>query len=270
MIDCDGVSFNELPKVFESISKSLANETEKHFENVWISTLSNNTILLDNTFADITFDNLKGNYIKKITDKSFGKSAKTIKKIDCMSSFSGQPKSELWSILSQMNELQEIRFTYIDVTEIPTGFLKPNNGIESKLQSIHLVLLSGWKPDSSVTIKSGAFSHLNNLNNIVINGAQIKSIEKEAFKFDKKSDQKLVIKFSNSYLSADSIEAGSFDRIQRNIVDIVFDSHNIEYVPESSFKLILDNPNNRLYLDTELHYSSSLNCSDHWIAEIIG
>ena len=82
---------NRLPKIFNSLSKNIGNENDKHFAQIILYAVGNSTnsnesvfTLEDNTFSDITFANFDGYGIKKIHTKAFNKTAHQITNFYCL------------------------------------------------------------------------------------------------------------------------------------------------------------------------------------------
>lgn len=84
-------------------------------------------------------------------------------------------------------------------------------------------------------MKSGAFHNLNNLDKIHLWVNQISKIESGAFRLNKKSDKRLIINLLlGENFTSDSFENGTFNGIQRERIDILFEvpRSKIDYLPE--------------------------------------
>ena len=87
---------------------------------------------------------------------------------------------------------------------------------------------------------------------------------------NKKSDKRLIINFFGENFTSDLFENGTFNGIQRERIDILFEipRSKIDYLPEHSFKSILDlNKNNTIQIHDVL-YQTTIDCSDcrnYWL-----
>lgn len=233
------------------MSNNLA-QNEKHFTKITLDVLSSNetaSTLTDNSFADITFDQFYGLGINRITNKAFGKTAKTIQEFTCPNCDIVHSQSyNIWATLNQFTELKSLTIR-LNISEIPSNALNKT----FKLQDLTIF------NKQNLTLRSNAFEHLNNLYQITLYLKSVRKIEKSAFKFSNKTDERLKIYFlfSNEIINGDVFEAGSFDGAQRPL-SIWFDRTNITHIPESSFKSVLSNNKSEI----QMFYSSHINCYD--------
>lgn len=262
MIYCVDVHYSEILKIFGNISKNL-DENGKHFKRVYLfanSVDQPEISLEDNLFADITFDEIditSMNNIKKISGKAFEKIGKSVKTFSCPYCFiqNSPPKYDFWKALSSMNQLESLSFG-LNNSEIPTNALgdKPN---------LKTIAIKG-----SNFIKSGAFINLNNLTSIYFtNMRDIKMIEKEAFKFSKKSNETLLLDFGGDYwyIKGDQFEERAFDGVQRP-VKVQYAEAKIDYIPERTFKSLLNGKQNSI----EFVWGSTVdcdNCGNLWLID---
>ena len=229
-----------MSKTFSSASKNLANENEKHFKQIILHVRvddDTDATLEDNTFAGITFDKFEGWNIKMINTNAFNKTASKITNFDCVYCRleMSPPKYDIQKVFNQMLNLKTL-FVYLNVSIITSNWIQPINGHESQLSYLYLVT------KKNLTIESGAFQNLNQLNYIRFSSYSLK-FKKGAFKFNSKSNESLDIHIFSSDLSGDDFESGTFGGIQRNVT-VRFET-SINYIPESSFKSLLDNPLNK-------------------------
>ena len=229
----------DLSKIFNLISKSLG-ENDLHFKRVRI-TLTENGTLNDNSFANITFDDFYGYRIKRISNKAFGKSDKTIKQFWCASCELSETPLEynVWTTLSQLTEVKWLDLR-LNVTQIPSNAFKTNNEAESKIKSLTLYLT----PRQRLTIQSNAFNNLKQLLEIeFLSEVDFFKIEKSTFNFSRVNNSRIAMLFMASILTGDIFAPGSFDGNKQQL-EIDFPSSNISYIPESSFKYVLNNAEN--------------------------
>ena len=172
-------------------SKNLS-ENYRHFDIVYVKATRRDSHLTleDDTFGDITFELFYGNNIGKIGTNTFKKASQKIKFLLCLwCALEFQPpKYDLQNALNQMTELKFLMIG-LNVNEIPTDFIKPIDGQKSKLMKLQINSLK------ELTIKSRAFQNLNEILVIGISHSKINLIEKEAFKFINRNQNKLRINF---------------------------------------------------------------------------
>lgn len=116
----------------------------------------------DNSFADITFDELYVDGAKRLSNNAFGKAASIVKRIDIYKLFAIKnvpPKYNVWKSLSQFTQISQL-IIGLNVTEIPSNSIIPVNRQKSTLK--YLTIYN----KQNLTIKSNSFSHLNNLSRI--------------------------------------------------------------------------------------------------------
>ena len=252
-------NITNIQQVFKSISSQL-NQTEKHFKKLIVYEtkglkVQDYLVLNDSSFWDITFDEFYGNNIKLISNNAFGQGAETVNTIyiNCILGYVDQlpPLYDIWKVLSSLVNIQHINVN-LNITEIPSQAFMPFNGKQSKFNSIIL-----YTPNA-ITIKKMAFFHLENLNHLHFH-SDISKIQNQAFAISKSSSEKLSIDFFNN-IDGDSFEPESFQGLQRS-VQINFYQY-LNYVPESSFKTILDNQNNIFF---QFSYIDCKHCKNLWM-----
>ena len=259
-------------KIFTAASKNLK-ENEKHFQKIFIRYSKHNlteATLNDDSFANITFTQFVGEGIKRISNKAFGKSYKTITLFSCLSCelIETPFKYNIWTTLNQLTEVKSLELG-LNVTEMPSNAFKTINGSESKLGLLRLRL------NQNFTIKSNAFNNLKQLNQLYINEnyhhKNHLKFEKSAFNFSDfdTSSISMYLYFDNLNLTGDSFAPGSFDGNKRGL-DIAFYQSNITYIPESSFKYVLSNNKNTIKLrpgesDFDQSYIDCFDCRNLWL-----
>ena len=259
-IECNSPN---LARIFSLASKKLENANySKHFAAVKVNGPYDDELVLNrSSFADITFDQFTGRYIKLIHREAFGKSSKTIKDFQIMDHVNhSPPEYDVWKMLNSLVNVMQIRITS-NITEIPSyAFYRQFNLRTLKIQA-----------SNGLTISNKAFYHLDYLTHLTIEpdfNLRLRDypkykelifyakIQNGAFAFENPSNQKLSILFAYYKFDDESFEPGSFDGIKRPVELKLQNSPN-KYLPETITKLFLNNPNN-----TIAFHNSDLNCSD--------
>ena len=245
-------------------------ENSKNFKIIQIKVTKFNaneseSTLNDDSFADLKFEKFLGFGLKKISNRAFGKSSFTIKTFSCFECNiqNSLPNYSIWKSLSRFPKMDKLSIG-LNVTEIPTNAIRPIDGSNSQLREI---LFHQGLSTKNITIKSMAFYNLNQLTEIEFNTMNFRTFEKDAFKFSKRSYNRLKIIFSQSNLDGVSFNNGSFDGIQRP-VKIEFRLRHLNYLPESSFKSLLIIGKNRIVFGDNNVGKTYINCEDcrnHWL-----
>lgn len=194
------MGLTDLRKIFDSASKSLKTPSEKHFKAIILIVLPqhNDTerIIEENAFGDVTFDKFYGNGINKINSNAFNKTADKLNEFKCdpCSLENQPPKYDIQSMLNQLIELTSLSIG-LNVDLIPPNALQPIGGRESKMKNLVIAA------KQNLTIETGAFQSFNKLTQLFFHLTAIKRIEKEAFKFNKKSESRLNLFFDNTKLT---------------------------------------------------------------------
>ena len=92
-----------------------------------------------------------------------------------------------------------------------------------------------------MTVKSGAFQHLKQLENEFLR-VTIKTIEKEGFKLNSSNDFPILkIEFSMCNLTGETFENGTFDGVSKPI-EVTLLQSNISYLSSGAFKTVFNDP----------------------------
>ena len=221
-------------------------------------------LIEDNLFGDITFDVFSGNGIRNIGSNVFNKNQteklRNFACFDCAIQFNN-PKFNATNVLGQMTGAFELRIG-LNTSELPTSAIVP---IAGRINNVVFVeILNDWRNmvndrQRKLTIKYGAFQHLNQLSEMVFRGMTIEKIENGAFKFLNNSKKILGISFAFcDPLNPNVFEPGLFDDDKQ--YSIVFDNTSISYLPEKVFK-----PNLNRNLKSRIRFfddSSMIDCND--------
>ena len=252
-----------LQRIFDSVSKNLA-QNEKHFKGIhlFVQKSENETELVfnENSLADLTFNEIYAEGFTKLSTNAFTKLGSTLKLFICSPCeiANSPPNYDVWKSLTKLTQTNTLSID-LDVNEIPSNAFQSAN--QSQLNSIRLT------SKQNLIIKSNTFLNLNNLNQVTIESKLISKIEKNAFKFDKELNTTLTVEFSNAILSGDSFENGTFDGIQRPL-SFRFWFVNIDYIPESTFKSVLNdkqNINNIVFAPAENSFIDCEDCRNQWL-----
>ena len=228
-------------------------QDDKYFKSLEINSAEMATnLLIDNSFSDLTFDQISvsGDKIESIGNNAFGKTAGTIKSFWCYSCYIKDINA--WNSISKMSQLTSLIIGFNKI-EIPTNAFNSSNKLN---------FISVFGVD--VTINTGALQNLASLVGFNISLASVKKFDKESFKFEKPSNQKLNLTFTHINVSGNLFESGTFDGIQRSIQVEFTSQSEINYLPETSFKSLLDNKQNKIEF-TNNSYIDCENCGNQWL-----
>lgn len=218
---------------------------------------SDNQIIEENTFGDLTFERVTLHGIKMIHSNAFNWTANKIKAFYCSQCLleNQLPKYDLQALFNQMTKL-EILSIGLNLTQLSWSIL-PNGQQQLKRLTI--------KSAQNLTIKSGAFQYQNFLYDIEFEGTTINRIQNEAFKLDSKSKlTRLFIIFNSCNLTGHSFSNGSFNGLTKPI-QILFLKTDINFLNEGAFKSVLNNQSNLIVNNYEHDYDSSqskIDCND--------
>ena len=248
-----------MPKIFGSATKNLP-ANERHFKHVFIHAISNETefILPDNSFGGITFDSFSGYNINKISLNAFNNSVNKIENFYCRQCLLEMDSTK--NLINQMHQLK-ILDVELNTTEIPS------NAFSSGGNHTELRFLDIMETHHNLTVKSGAFQHLNELDGITFKHTSISAIENQAFKLNLTSSKtsKLYITFDWCNITGGIFKNGSFDGHNDRPLSVGFTVTDIDYLDERIFKTVFKNENSTIYF-----YFSSLDCFDcrnYWLAK---
>ena len=168
----------------------------------------------------------------------------------------------IFKLASKFKNADLIQF-YETIKKIPANAFHPVNGYQDKLKRVCF-----FYPDLS-SIGSNAFSAFNNLNDINFLKSNIKSIEKNAFTFEKYSDQKLMIEFQDCVIDGTVFGNNFFDGLKRPtnlILNNTVQPNMVKHLNEKAFLTFLsENGHNTITLVNNL-----LDCNDcrnAWLRE---
>ena len=234
-------------QLFKSISSKL-NQSQKHFDCLKIrqSNTTQDFVLDDNSFYDISFDNFIGENIKFIHHNAFGGTSKAIKKFILRNDYVNHqpPEYDVWKLFNELVNVERIN-VHLNINQIPSNAFNQTN-----LQTIII------HTTNKIILKKHTFYNLVNLNELSFE-CGFNKVESEAFAMRRSSSSKLNITFYE--FDGDSFQPDSFKGLNRPIhIKIHSD---LTYIPESSFKSILDNQNS---INVSLHIDC-FQCKNYWL-----
>ena len=261
-IICGGHSDIDLVNIFQTLEKNLT-KTEKHFKSFYL----NNTFiteLKENTFKDITFDDVSIKYcenLSKIHTNTFAGTDSVTK----VFRLSYNPKlsssdNSIFELISKFLNLELLYLQHNDITEIPSNAFKNLMGYQDRLS---MVVISG---KSIKKIGSRPFSPLRRLTHLIISYTSIDYIPEYAFEFEEESNQTLSLTFDdNIFLNNSSFHQDSFKHFKIPVfITLGEPANHFEYLDEKVFKNFLNsNPQNGV----EMRYQriDCNNCKNLWL-----
>ena len=190
-IACDGtqVTTEVLDKVFQTLSKNL-NQTERHLKSFHLKN-SSITELKDNTFKDITFEEAFIGFnanLKTISRNAFnGSETSMLYLLINYNPGLSSPDNSIFKIFNEFQKIQNIELLFNNITEIPSNAF-------NELDHLIEVHLGG---ESIKKIGANVFSKLHGVAQVGFEQVNF-SIPNNAFQFTNKSDDHLLISFSDS------------------------------------------------------------------------
>ncbi len=265
-IKCGGNDKLNLKQIFESMDQQLA-DNEKHFNGFFL----NNTAITqldDNTFYDITFDEIriiKAEKLTSINSHAFTATNFVTKKFitDNTPLTNYPPNYDIFNSLSMISNIEHIQMERTNITEIPSYAFQPLNGFQNKLKAIYI----GYGPLKKVA--NYAFYNLNSLVALGLYNSLIDFIPSNAFHFRKESKKPMDILISNNQLNDSSFETNAFNNIKREAALFLDGNPKITYLDEKIFAPFFDlNVNNTVEL--RYNYLDCNDCRSFWLKKYIG
>ena len=254
----DVADIQTLYKLFETLEKKLT-KSEKHFKSLYYAFDKSITELKENTFKDITFDDITiGNCynLTKIHINAFAGTDSVTKNFRLSSNTKLSLTDNLiFEVISKFINLESLYLENNNFTEIPSNAFQNIVGYQDKL---NIVSIGGR---SIKKIGSRPFYLLRGLGKLSFFDTSIEYIPDYALEFKEESDQQLMLSFDGLFLN--SYHPDSLTRFKRPVyIEGVFTKEN--YLDEHTFKSFLNaNPQNRIDM-----FSVRLdcnNCKNFWI-----
>ena len=240
---------------------------EKHFKKFNLNNTFN-TELKENTFSDITFDEIYINScskLKTIHRNAFNTTDSVTKRF--VMTFNPALSSPYNSIFETVSKFTLLEFIYIsgnNITEIPSNAFQNIVGEQDQLKEIRLA------GESFRELGNNTFSKLKNLKNLKIIGTSIEFIPENAFEFNEDSEQQLrIYLLGNKYLNSSGFSEKSLTKFKRPTTltltyFYVCESTYFKYLDQKIFEpFLLSNPKNTI----DLNYGSldCSNCKNKWL-----
>jgi hypothetical protein len=237
-------------------------DNEKHFTKFYLNNTAI-TELEENTFYDITFDKIvihNSTKLKLINTHAFMVTNSLLKSFDSRLTpiVYSPPNYDIFYSLSLMLNIEEIIIINPNIVEVPSYAFRPIVGHQNKLRSIYI--------ESGVIEKIGnyLFYGLNYLTNLSFYANKLDFIPKNAFHFEKTSDETMHLWLGYNSLNDSSFENGSFENF-RKPTNLTLTHNNITYLDENIFLPFLQsNINNSITFKSD----DKLNCDDcrnYWL-----
>lgn len=219
---------------------------DKHFKRFYLNNTAI-TQLEENIFHEITFEEIRidgATELKHIHSNAFTTTNLITKTFHTSYSpiENSLPNYDLFHALSLMLNLESIVLDNTNIKEIPENAFKSLNGPQNKLWAVYVRY--------GILEKLGdyAFSDLNNLKQIALDGNELSYIPQNAFFFNKKSNETLEIWLNANQLNSSSIEFGTFLSIYGRPVTLnLYENPKITYLEEKIFRIFFEyNPENKI------------------------
>ena len=232
-IVCGGNSTYDLVKIFNNLSKNLPNQ-RKHFKRLTVESRGLSQ-LTDNTFKDITFDEMSIYYCESLTHihrNAFNGTNSILKRIFINSNENLNNSS----VFEALNTLTNIELIYIrdnNIEEIPSKAF-------NSLKHLNELYFGGKAIEK---IGSNAFKPLSSLTRITFYDTSIAYLPEDVFAFDTTSDNELIIDFQfNRLINSSSFDTKSLMNIKRPTYLKFYnrvEEKMFKYVDEKVFLLFL-------------------------------
>jgi hypothetical protein len=261
VITCGGSQYYNLNHLFEYLSDKLTDD-KKHFKKFYFNNTAI-TELKENTFFDLTFDEIEINWasnLTRINSNAFTTTNLVTKKFitNYTPLTSSSPDYDIFHMLSLMVNITRIDLYRTQITEIPPHAFKPLNGYQNKLTYLEF--------NNSPLKKIGnyAFYDLNSLEKLYFYVNQIDFIPSNAFNLRKPSQTHLEISIAHQQLNGSSFELNAFSNIQRPTRIWFHENPKLNFIDENVFSSFLNsNSENRINFSYD-----KLDCNDcrsYWL-----
>jgi hypothetical protein len=226
------------------------------------------TELEENTFSEITFDEIlikSAKNLKSINSNAFNSTNLVTKMFEVYNTpvINSPPNSDIFLSLSSMINVESIKMTKTQITEIPSYAFRTVIGIQSKLSRIVL--------DSNAikTIGNFPFYDLTNLKILYLHFNPLEYISTNAFNFKNDSNQTLEIHFDQiKTLNGSSFAIDSFSNIKRPTELYIYNNPNLTFYGERIFlPFLASNPQNKLVVSDINPKIDCNDCRNYWIVK---
>jgi hypothetical protein len=258
-IYCGGNEKLNLKHIFEYMNQVLP-DNEKHFNKFYLNNTAI-TELEENTFYEITFDEIiifNSTKLSLINTHAFTTTSLVTKTFQSRLTplINSPPNYNIFYALTLILNIESIVIQQSNITEIPSYAFKPVIGPQNKLNLLWI--------DNGVVQKIGnyPFFSLNHLNELSVDANNLDFIPKDAFHFEKESNEDLVLMMVANNLNDSSFEIGSFDNLRKPTL-LYLDNTLMTYLDEKIFSPFLE-----LNHQNFIKFNYGLNCDDcrnYWL-----
>ncbi len=232
-ISCGGTDFLNLKHIFENINQNLG-ENEKHFKQF---RLDNSAIheIEENTFSEITFDEISIFYARNLTSinsHAFTSTNLVTKVIEIFFTpiINSPPNYDIFLMLSSFINLEKLVINGTQISEIPSYAFRSIIGIQSKLSEIN------FEGNKIENIGNYSFYELKNLKFLSFTANPLKLISMNSFHFKNFSNQIFELHLNLIYTLDDSSFAiNSLSNIKRPTLILLGQVPNLKYINETIF-----------------------------------
>ena len=259
-IRCEGKESLDLVKVFGNLDKTL-NETEKQF-SVFHSSNTAITELKENTFRDITFDEIFigcCNKLTKIHENAFNGSEFRIKYLSFYNNSAlTSPDNSIFKLAGKLVNLRYFELENTNVTKIPSNSF----GNLEHLVEIH------FAGNFIKEIGAEAFSNLRQLRSLNFEQVNFTSIPDKAFEFKESSNDTMILGFGGSPLVTSKVFTPKSLLGMKRPAIIRFGSNKvtrqITYLDEKVFlPFLFENDKNNIDINGEEFDCND--CRNYWL-----
>ena len=266
-IVCEGDDFFDMKSLFQKLSRSIENESDKKFNELVMNNTAINA-LEDNFTSNITFRKITikdALSLSKISAKAFGKNTETVRDFVIVGeSQVGEDKyvNELFDALSSLVNAKRIWMNRNKLKMISSVGFGKVAGYNRALIDLNFNRFSTTNGHIR-SVGNYAFYYLNNLRHLYLSHQKIDYIPANAFDFEKRSNQTLYIYLGNNRLNNTSFERGVFLNSKRPIHLELYWNHQLNYLDEQIWSpfLKLDKRNRIRLGDNPL----ACDCKSYWI-----
>ena len=257
-IYCVGNEDIDLVKIFQTLENNLT-KNEKHFNEFYLSNTFI-TELKENTFSDITFDNIHIHRclnLKSIHKNAFTTTDQVINALYIEENpLLSSPNNSIFEAVNKFTQLVTWSLSGNNITEIPSNAFKNRQG------QMKIITMYG---QSIRKIGENVFSNFKNLERIHLIHTSIDFIPENAFEFKEESNQSLVLYISdNKFLNCSGFSEHSLTKFKRPTYIFLVHNTNFLYFDEKIFQPFFElNAKNRIFLSY-----GSVDCNDcrnYWL-----
>ena len=259
-IKCVDNSEIDLVNIFQSLEKNLT-KSEKHFKSFHFMENTFINELVENTFKDITFDEIeiyKCHNLTKIHKNAFAETDLVTRELRFLSNYRlSSLDNSIFEVFSKFVNLERLYVDFNNITEIPSNAFQRIEGYQDKLSDLR------FSGESIRKIGSRAFYSLRGLSSLEIYETFIDYIPEYAFEFEEESNERMTLTLGYSKLNDSNFQKDVFSHFKRP-VDLNLGYAIFEYLEENVFENFLSsNPQNRILMTSK--GINCDNCKNFWL-----